>query len=121
VKITGKIKPIYTDANFDHSFRLKVYFKEEGQWFYRKYERTLVNIWWHLMEDTDVTHADIVNKTLEYLSDEEGLIELAKDIVLSYYKNKEKNNIGNTKEKKIKQLIKELEGKEISFEMKIDQ
>lgn len=117
MKITGKIRPIYTDASMDHSFKLKVYFKEEGQWFHRSYERTLVNIWWELTED--VTHEDIVNKTFEYLSDEEGLIEIAKDIVLSYYKNKEKNNSGNQKEKQIRKLIKEIEGKEISFEMEI--
>jgi hypothetical protein len=120
MKITGKIKPIYTDANFDHSFRLKVYFKEEGQWFYRSYERTLANIWRGLYEGVDITNEDVVNKTLEYLSDEEGLIELAKDIVLSYYKNKEQDNKGNLKVKQIKKMIKELEGKEISFDMKID-
>jgi len=47
------------------------------------------------------------------------LIEIAKDIVLSYYKNKEKNNKGNLKEKQIRKLIKELESKEVSFEMEI--
>lgn len=71
MKITGKIKPIYTDAHMDHSFKLKVYFKEEGQWFHRSYERTLMNIWWGLAEGVDITRENVVNGTLEYLSDKE--------------------------------------------------
>jgi len=115
MKIQGKIKPIYTDENFDHAFRLKVYFKEEGQWFYRSSTKTLISIWWD-----SITYEDIADKALEYLSNEEGLIEMAKTVVLSYYKNKDKNNNYDNKEKKIKDLIKGLEGKEFSFEMKID-
>ena len=114
MKITGKIKPIYVNENFDHAFRLKVYFKEEGQWFHRSYERTLIGIWQH-----DVTYQDIPNKALEYLSNKEGLIKMAKDMVLSYYKNKEKDSKYNGKEKQIKELIKELEDNNITFEMEI--
>ena len=83
MKITGKIKPVYTDASMDHSFKLIVYFKEEGQWFHKRYERTLMNIWWDLAADVNITREDIVNGTLKYLSDKEGLIEITKDIVLT--------------------------------------
>ena len=115
MKITGKIKPIFTEEGFSQGFRLKVYFKEEGQWFHRSYTKTLINLW----RDIETTREDLVDKTLEYLSDEEGLIEIAKDIVLFYYKDRERENKGSIKEKRIRELIKGIEEKKISFEMEM--
>lgn len=117
MKITGRIKVIFEDGMYtwEQHFALKVYFKEEGQIFNRTYERLLASP----MFESDHSHEEFINKALQYLSNEEKLKEIAKDMVLKYYDRKENNIKAKSKETIIKDITKMLNKKQITFEMEI--
>lgn len=117
MKIIGKIKIIFRTGkyNYENDLSLKVYFKEKGQLFNRSRETRLVNLSW----DRVKTYDEFLDIILNYLSDEELLKEMAKDMILKYYNKKEKELETKNKKEQVQELYDMINKKEMKFEMEI--
>ena len=113
MKITGKIKVIHEDDDWEQSLSLKVYFKEEGQLFNKTWVRTVIGGGFR----GNIAKNEFIDKCLNYLSNEDQIREEAKDMVLTCYQEKEKSIKKLNRDKQVQEMIKN--NKEIKFEMEI--
>lgn len=115
MKIIGKLKTKFSTGNYswENSLELKVRFKTEGEFFNKKCNKVLV------CTNRNVDYDVFINTTLQYLSNEEELKEIAKDMIINWYKNKENDQRTNSKEKQIKELQNAINKKQIIIEMEI--